>query len=89
MKYVLIAYDLKRPGRNYSELYDKIKSFGDWMHPMESVWVIHVKDETTLKDVREGLKEKMDNNDSILVVDISNAAYSGWLSTSFWEWFKK
>ena len=31
---VLITYDLKQPGRNYTDLYEAIKSLGDWQHPL-------------------------------------------------------
>ncbi len=88
MRYILIAYDLKQPGRNYSELYDQIKGLGDWKHPMESVWVVRVEDELSLNQIRGTLRTKMDNNDFIFVVDITRSPYSGWLASSFWEWFR-
>ena len=32
----IISYDLKIPGRDYTSLYDAIKSLGDWQHLLES-----------------------------------------------------
>lgn len=43
MRIYLITYDLKQIGQNYSELYNSIKSLGDWRHPMESVWFVATK----------------------------------------------
>ena len=87
-KYYLICYDLKKPGQNYSELYDEIKSLGDWRHPMESTWVVHTEGLSTVV-IRERLKKKMDLNDSVFVVDITTSDYAGWLTNTFWEWFRK
>lgn len=87
-KYYLISYDLKKPGQNYSELYDEIKALGDWRHPMESTWVVFAGDTNTV-EIRERLKQKMDQNDSVFVVDITSADYAGWLPSTFWDWFKK
>jgi CRISPR-associated endonuclease Cas2 len=89
MKYYLIAYDLKQPGRNYTELYDEIKNLGDWKHPLESLWIVYVNDNMQAKLIRELLRKKMDENDLILVVDITSSEYAGWLANSFWSWFKK
>lgn len=36
----LISYDLKQPGRNYDDLYEAIKTLGDWWHCLESVWIV-------------------------------------------------
>lgn len=88
MRYILISYDLKQPERNYSELYDAIKSLGEWKHPMESVWVVKLETDIKLNQIRERLREKMDDNDSIFVVDVTNSPYSGWMSSSFWKWFR-
>lgn len=89
MKYYLISYDLKAPGQNYTQLYEEIKSLGDWRHPMESTWVVHTGNELSAKTIRERLQRNMDERDLILVVNISESDYSGWLATSFWDWYKK
>lgn len=89
MKYYLISYDLRSPGRDYSALYDEIKSYMDYQHPMESTWVVHVPDSVKPTDLRIKLLSKMDQNDSIFVVDISESAYSGWLPSSFWKWYRQ
>lgn len=91
MKLFLITYDLKQPGRNYSELYELIKSLAgenNWQHPLESTWMIKVSDSTTVDGITTQLRTSMDTKDSIFVVDISRMPYQGWLPKSFWDWMK-
>lgn len=91
MKLFLISYDLKQPGRNYTDLYELIKNLvGEhrWQHPLESTWVIKVDDDVTVDQVTNQLREVMDVKDSIFVVDITGMSYQGWLLKSFWDWMK-
>lgn len=91
MKQFSISYDLKQPGRNYSELYELIKTLaGDncWQHPLESCWIIKAGDTVTVDFLSEQLRTVMDVKDSLLVVDITNCSYQGWLPRSFWEWMR-
>ena len=85
---VLITYDLKQPGRNYTELYDTIKSLGDWQHPLESTWFVNVADDVSLDDIVERLKAKADKNDFFFAVEITTH-YQGWLPKSFWTWINQ
>ena len=82
---VLITYDLKQPGRNYTPLYEAIKSFGDWQHPLESVWFVEMNDNARLDDVIALLKQNADKNDLFYAVRITGL-YQGWLAKSFWNW---
>lgn len=92
MKLFLITYDLKQPGRNYTELYDLIKSIaGDemWQHPLESSWVVKLQDSVTVDEITTRIREVMDSKDSLFVIDITGKSYQGWLPRSFWDWMKK
>lgn len=89
MKLFAIVYDLKQPGRNYSELYDSIKSLAKedgWQHHLESSWIIVVGDTVTVDNVATRLRAVMGVTDSLFVVDITDSKYQGWLPKSFWEW---
>lgn len=91
MKTFAISYDLRQPGRNYSTLYDAIKDLagnGNWQHPLESVWVISVPDTTTANKIFETIQNQIDNNDSVLVFEVTKSDRQGWLPKSFWEWMK-
>ncbi len=82
---VLITYDLKQPGRNYTPLYETIKSLGEWQHPLESTWFVQIDEETDLNEVVELLKKSADKGDLFFAVKITSK-YQGWLPKSFWAW---
>lgn len=82
----LIAYDLHTPGMTYNELYDAIKSYNDWQHPLESMWFI-CTEETDLQEIYKNLRKHIDDNDNIYVQKVdAEIKEQGWLSKSFWEW---
>ena len=66
----LIAYDLNRPGQEYSKLYEAIESLGDWCHCMESVWLVDtcVTTESIGKKLRSATC--LDDNDKLLIAEI-------------------
>ncbi|RJQ78954.1 MAG: hypothetical protein C4519_11435 [Desulfobacteraceae bacterium] len=82
-----ISYDLNRAGQNYQDLYETIERANCWAHPMESLWFISTHE--TVQQWCDRLKAKIDANDSLFVVDITNQARCGWLSNSIWEWIGK
>lgn len=84
MNIYIISYDLRKPSQNYTSLYEAIKAYGDWQHPMESLWAIYTDEDAN--EICNKLRPKIDVNDSILVVRLSMDTYQGWLPKSFWEW---
>ena len=83
---LFITYDLRKPGRDYSGLYTYLKSFPDWCHPVESVWL--VKTEKSPKTVRDEAQKYLDDNDGLLV--FRAAAPGAWtgLSDKISKWLK-
>ncbi len=88
-KIFLVTYDLKRPEQNYSDLYDAIKSEGDWQHPLESMWTLKTGDSVLANTIYEHLRPCIDENDSLFIVEITDKDRQGWLAESFWEWLKE
>jgi hypothetical protein len=88
-KTFLITYDLKRPGQNYSDLYDAIKSEGDWQHPLESIWAVKTGISVSAGTLYERLRPLIDENDSLFIVEITDQDRQGWLAKSFWTWLKE
>lgn len=87
-------YDLRHPGRNYTELYDAIKysvGVGNWQHPMESLWVVAVSDFSTKNAelLYTELQRYLGIDDSLLVSRMDFTDQQGWLPKSFWNWFKE
>ena len=64
----IITYDLSEPGRNYDELYKRIKSYGNWAEITESSWAIETDQKST--EIRDYLNQALDNNDKIIVGNI-------------------
>jgi hypothetical protein len=86
MNLLLITYDLKKPGQDYSSLYQVIQSAPYWWHYLESTWIISSRD--TPNDWFNKLKPTIDENDNLLIVDISKRPRQGWLSQKAWDWLK-
>lgn len=66
-----ITYDLKQPGRNYDDLYQAIKSYSSWAHPLESVWFVDTSSDP--RSVCDHLKQYIDSNDILFVVRMSRS----------------
>ena len=62
----LVSYDLRSPGRNYEELYNRLKSFRKWGKITESTWAI--LSESSAVQVRDYLSYVLDENDRLAVV---------------------
>lgn len=84
MKKYLITYDLNKPGKDYSSLYNSIKSLGPWWHYLDSTWII--KSEMSANDISRRLVPSIDSADRLLVVKIDEADSQGWLTPDAWKW---
>lgn len=84
----LISYDLKDPGQNYSNVQAAIKRLGmGWWHYLESTWIIYTTFDATY--ITNCLKQCMDTNDSLFVVDISKGDRDGLLPQEAWKWLSQ
>ena len=81
-----ISYDLRRPGRNYEELYAVLNQYENY-HALESTWF--VKSEETADTICEKVRQKMDNTDSVIVTEIVSTNKQGWMPKPFWEWINR
>ena len=81
----LISYDLvKSAERDYTPVYEAIKSIGPWWHYLESSWIVH-----THRDVNyvvDTIHATMRQGDRLLVVQVDNQARNGWLPKDAWTW---
>jgi len=71
MKVYQINYDLRKQ-RNYDALYQKIKSYGTWCHPLESFWI--VASNKTAVEIRDDLGAAIDNDDGLLITRLQGEA---------------
>ena len=81
----IVSYDLRHPGRNYDDLYERLKSYRKWAKLTESTWAIVT--ENSAVEVREHLKYVLDGNDRIFVIKSAGvAAWSNSICRN--EWLK-
>jgi hypothetical protein len=84
----MIGYDLNRPGKNYPELIDAIKSIGAWWHYLDSTWV--VKTDAGSSAIRDKLVPHIDHNDELLVVKLTGeGAWSNALVGKPGDWLSQ
>ncbi|MCR4279694.1 MAG: CRISPR-associated protein Cas2 [Candidatus Zambryskibacteria bacterium] len=89
MNTYLISYDLGAPEdlQDYSLLTNYIKSYLKWAKPLQSVWLI--KTDKTVAQVRDEIKQIVDKNDKVLVVNVSK---KGWatlnIAKKVTDWMK-
>jgi CRISPR/Cas system-associated endoribonuclease Cas2 len=74
MTHLLIAYDLNKPGQDYRDLIQTIKSLGPTKRIQRSVWMANTK--LTAQKVLRMLREVVDNNDLLLVIKLIRADYT-------------
>lgn len=85
---LLISYDLNKPGQDYDALYDAIKELGSfWWHYLDSTWVVATHLTPTVASER--LRAVLDASDRLLVINVTNDAYDGWLQQEAWDWLKQ
>jgi len=82
----LITYDLNTQGKDYNALYERIKSLGEYFHPLESVWFL--QSDIDVDTIVEQLRTAMNDKDHILIVEITGQKRQGWLPKTAWEWLK-
>lgn len=71
MKVYQINYDLRKK-RNYQPLYDQIRSYGNWAHPLESCWI--VASNKNAQQIRDELASLVDSDDGLLVTRLQDEA---------------
>jgi hypothetical protein len=69
---ILVAYDLNSPGQKYDKLIAALKEYGTWMHHLDSTWLIRT--ESTTQEVHSNLRQHLDGDDELLVVNVSGDA---------------
>ncbi|MGB3221461.1 MAG: hypothetical protein WBB23_01535 [Desulforhopalus sp.] len=67
---LFISYDLNSPGQDYSSAIEEIKSLGSWAKVQKSHW--YVNSTLTASEANERIWKKMDKNDTLIVVDVTN-----------------
>lgn len=72
IKSILVTYDLRAPGRDYENLYTKIKKYPLNAKITESCWLIKTNDSCSM--IYDNLAGSTDTNDRLFIVEISSSA---------------
>lgn len=82
-----ISYDLRKPGRDYTDLYEAIKKLsGVWCRPVESTWYVNCQ--LNASAIVDRLKSVMDSSDGIIVTAAGAPGAWDGLPTNVSEWLK-
>ena len=71
MNLFIVSYDLRKPGRNYEELYEYLDQLGA-KQIVESTYCF--KSSNSAKGLRDEFKKYIDDNDGLMVSQISDWA---------------
>jgi hypothetical protein len=75
----MVGYDLNKPGQDYQKLYDKLRSYPNCWHHLDSTWLI--KTNESAEKIRNDLGQLIDKNDELLVAALNGeAAWQGFNS---------
>jgi hypothetical protein len=69
---ILVGYDLNASGKDYEGLIARLKEYPLWWHHLDSTWLLKTDDSASV--VRDALKQFLDDDDELLVVDVSGDA---------------
>ena len=73
MTVYVVNYDLRKPGRNYQPLWDRLAAWKA-VRGLESMWFIVTS--STAVQIRDDLKAYVDSNDGLFVGILGGAAWN-------------
>jgi hypothetical protein len=74
VKTIQVTCELRQPDHLYTALYDYMQSYARQSHPLDSMWL--VKTDKSVPQVRDEVRRFIDENDEILVFDVTGAAWA-------------
>lgn len=83
---LIVSYDLRKPGQNYSGLWDELKNSPRWWHYLDSTWLVATSE--TASQLYNRLLQHLDKGDSILIIE-AGKNIQGWLPQEAWDWIRQ
>jgi hypothetical protein len=72
MAILMVGYDLNKPDADYTKLIERLKSKPNWWHHLDSTWLV-ITAQTPVQ-LRDELRQLIDGNDELLVIDVTGDA---------------
>ena len=66
----LISYDINEQQFDYLGLKETIKTFGDYQHPMETLWFVRTPEPRNINEMTERLRNYLHSADTIFVMQL-------------------
>lgn len=82
-----IYYQLNITGKDYTPLFDAIKTIGPWMNYISGMWMVRTSSQTESKVIFDALIPYIDDKDYLFVVELTSNSY-GFLPQNAWDWIK-
>lgn len=84
----LISYEINEQQFDYLGLKETIKSFGDYQHPMETLWFVKTLTPRDVNEMAARLRLHFHSaHDNVFVMQLpDNVICQGWLPKAFWKW---
>lgn len=82
----IVTYDLHQSDQNFKGLESAIRQEGEVNHCLASVWL--VQSQHGVDEIQTNLQRAIDENDRIIVVDITGKPLNGWMNRDVWEWVR-
>lgn len=87
MPLLLVTYDLKTPGQDYTPLFNAIKNSSTlWWHYLTDTWLVKTAWDTDA--LGRHLLKFITANDRLLVIEVKGIG-QGWLPNDAWDWIRK
>ena len=91
MAVYLVTWDINRAGAGYSEARAAfISHLQTYPHKkdggLDSVWFIST--DQTANQIDAYLRQRLDNNDRLIVTRIRSGEHQGWLDPEVWKWIE-
>ncbi len=75
---------------DYSPLYDKIKSIGDYIQAMDRLWFVYTEELLNVSEVVKDLKNYIGKSDLLFMSELpSNAKKDGRLLKTAWDFIRE
>ena len=69
MNTILVSYDLRAPGKDYTRLWSHLESYPGYVKPLESFWLLRTP--SSAEQVRDSVMQHVDANDKLVVLNVT------------------